>query len=459
MLCANWYSVGRFSHIAISTCAPSKAEAALPEAAQIVPRGKNVTKQGQAPIPVIPTSSEPTTATITTAITTAITDFALSPDTNERCYISLLRSSSASSRATPNKWDPCQSPNSTPKEFPTTSFPPIARKVSRTKGTLYPLYDSRFLTQFALVVIRSTSEEEAGTSNHEEVNRERQRRRGQELPEHYQGACCWWRTLQVQLATMDNIRALFQKPDPQAQLRKCNTLLRSNMRKIDRDIANAKRAEITTKNLIIQADRRAQRDPSRAKQAQREVRDFARELVRARRTSARLVTGRAQLNSVQMQVSEAFAMRKIEGSIRASVGVMRDVNQLIRLPELAGTMQELSVELMKAGIVEEMVNETLPEDDAALFEDEDVAEADSEVDRVLSEILKDRMAATGPVLPSTPVGTTPVPAAAAEPAVPVARNKVAIAEGGPNGDEDEEDEEDTEAMMAQMRNRLESLRS
>lgn len=152
-------------------------------------------------------------------------------------------------------------------------------------------------------------------------------------------------------------------------------------------------------------------------------------------------------------------MRKIEGSIRASVGVMRDVNQLIRLPELAGTMQELSVELMKAGIVEEMVNETLPEDDAALFEDEDIAEADSEVDRVLGEILKDRMASTGQVLPSTPVGTAPE-AVAAEPAVPVARNKVAIAEGGPHsGGEEEEDEEDTEAMMAQMRNRLESLRS
>ncbi|CAK7204423.1 Vacuolar protein-sorting-associated protein 24 [Sporothrix eucalyptigena] len=254
---------------------------------------------------------------------------------------------------------------------------------------------------------------------------------------------------------MDNIRALFQKPDPQAQLRKCNQLLRSNIRKIDRDIANAKRVEITTKNLILQADKRAQRDPSRSQQAQREVRDFARELIRTRKQSARLVTGRAQLNSVQMQVSEAFAMRKIEGSIKASVGVMRDVNQLIRLPELAGTMQELSVELMKAGIVEEMVNETLPEDDGALFEDEE-AEADSEVDKVLGEILKDRMASTGQVLPSTPVGTTPV---AAEPAVPVARNKVAIAEGGPSGGEEEEDEEDTEAMMAQMRNRLESLRS
>ncbi|EPE06268.1 snf7 family protein [Ophiostoma piceae UAMH 11346] len=252
---------------------------------------------------------------------------------------------------------------------------------------------------------------------------------------------------------MDNIRALFAKPDPQAQLRKCNTLLRSNIRKLDRDIANTKRVEIQTKNLILQADRRAQRDPSRAQQAQREVRDFARELIRTRRQSNRLITGKAQLNSVQMQVQEAFAVRRIEGSIRASVGIMHDVNQLIRLPELAGTMQELSVELMKAGIVEEMINETLPEDDGLLFEDEE-AEADGEVDRVLGEILKDRMSKTGQ-LPSAPVTTTPVPVVA-EQEKPVAAARVAVPAGG---EEDDEDEEDTEAMMAQMRNRLESLRS
>lgn len=251
---------------------------------------------------------------------------------------------------------------------------------------------------------------------------------------------------------MDNIRALFSKPDPQAQLRKCNTLLRSNIRKLDRDIANTKRVEIQTKNLILQADRRAQRDPSRAQQAQREVRDFARELIRTRRQSNRLITGKAQLNSVQMQVQEAFAVRRIEGSIRASVGIMHDVNQLIRLPELAGTMQALSVELMKAGIVEEMVNEVLPEDDV-LFEDEEM-EADGEVDRVLGEILKDRMSKTGQ-LPSAPVSSTPVAVEAEKPA-PVAAARVAVPAGG---EEDDEDEEDTEAMMAAMRNRLESLRS
>ncbi|UNI19850.1 Vacuolar protein-sorting-associated protein 24 [Purpureocillium takamizusanense] len=230
---------------------------------------------------------------------------------------------------------------------------------------------------------------------------------------------------------METFKSLFSKPDPQAQVRKCNALLRSNIRKLDRDISTVKQVEIKTKNLIVQADRRAQRDPTRQKQAQKEVRDFARELVRARRTSARLVTSKAQLNSVQMQVNEAFAVRKIEGSIKASVGIMKDVNTLIRLPELSGTMRELSVELMKAGIIEEMVEDALPEDPDMFMEDD---EAEGEVDKVLGEILKDRKE---PALPAAPLP---------EPQQPVQ-------------EEEEEEEEDAEVMMDQMRNRLDALRS
>ncbi|KAG8670155.1 Vacuolar protein-sorting-associated protein 24 [Fusarium poae] len=228
---------------------------------------------------------------------------------------------------------------------------------------------------------------------------------------------------------METFKSLFAKPDPQAQMRKCNALMRQNMRKLDRDIQTVKQVEAKTKNLIIQADKRGQRDPSRSQQAQKEVRDFARELVRARKQSQRLVTSKAQLSSVQMQVNEAFAVRKIEGSIRASVGIMKDVNSLIRLPELAGTMQELSVELMKAGVIEEMVEDVLPADGDMLMEDE---EAEGEVEKVLGEVLKDRKQ------PSLPVA--PVP----EPQKP---------------QEEEEEEEDAEAMMDQMRNRLEALRS
>jgi charged multivesicular body protein 3 len=211
------------------------------------------------------------------------------------------------------------------------------------------------------------------------------------------------------------------------------------MRKLDRDIASVKAVETKTRNIIVAADKRGQRgDPARQKQAQREIRDFARELIRIRRTSARLVTSKAQLASVQMQVSEAFALRKIEGSIRASVGIMRDVNSLIRLPELAGTMQELGVELMKAGIIEEMVGDMLPETGDML--DEEEGEAEGEVDKVLGEILRDRMEKAGP-LPSVPLPEKQPQQA------PVQQQA------------EEEDEEDTEAMMDQMRNRLEALRS
>jgi charged multivesicular body protein 3 len=186
--------------------------------------------------------------------------------------------------------------------------------------------------------------------------------------------------------------------------------------------------ENKTKSLIISANRRAQRNPAQAKQAAQETRIFARELIRTRKTTQRLITSKAQLNSVAMQVTEAFAVRKIEGSIRASVGIMKDVNSLVRLPQLMGTMQELSQELVKAGIIEEMVGDSMPDQ---LEEDDE--EAESEVDKVLGEILQDKMGKVG----ATPVTSTPVQ----EP-----------------GLEDENDEE-AEAMLDQMRGRLEALKS
>jgi charged multivesicular body protein 3 len=200
------------------------------------------------------------------------------------------------------------------------------------------------------------------------------------------------------------------------------------VRKLDRDIQQLKQTEQKTKTLIQQSSKRAQKNPSMAKQANQDVRIFARELIRVRKQGGRLATSKAQLSSVQMQVNEAFSVRKIEGSIRASTGIMKDVNSLVRLPELTGTMRDLSAELMKAGIIEEMVGDTLPDNELMEGEDE---EAEEEVDKVLSEILKDRLP-TGKTsedeLPSAPVG-------------------------------EEEEEEDQEEMLAAMRSRLEVLKS
>lgn len=163
-----------------------------------------------------------------------------------------------------------------------------------------------------------------------------------------------------------------------------------------------KQLEYKTRTLIVAASKRAQKNPSQAKQAAAETRTFARELLRVRKQSARLATSKAQLQSVHMQVNEAFSMRKIEGSIKASTGIMKNVNSLVRLPELTGTMRELSQELVKAGVIEEMVEDMMPD---AEMEGED-EEAEDEVDKVLSEILKDKLPASKvdePDLPAAPI--------------------------------------------------------
>ncbi|CAF9930971.1 Vacuolar protein-sorting-associated protein 24 [Imshaugia aleurites] len=230
------------------------------------------------------------------------------------------------------------------------------------------------------------------------------------------------------LDTMESIKAVFFKPDPAAQMRKCNQLIRANTRKLDRDMLQLKQLDQKTRQYILQASKRGQRNPSQAKQAALETRTFAKELIRIRKQSNRLATSKAQLQSVQMQVNEAFSVRKIEGSIKASTGIMKDVNSLVRLPELTGTMRELSQELMKAGIIEEMVGDSLPDDELLEGEDE---EADAEVDKVLGEILQGKLG----------------PAKADQ--KPVEEEPVA----------EEEDLEEQEATLEQMRGRLEALKS
>ncbi|KAF4306130.1 Snf7 [Botryosphaeria dothidea] len=228
---------------------------------------------------------------------------------------------------------------------------------------------------------------------------------------------------------METIKSLLWKPTPEEQKRKCNALVRQNVRKLDRDIMQLKQAEQKTKSYIVQASKRAQRNPAMAKQAAQDTRVFAKELIRVRKQSSRLHTSKAQLQSVQMQVNEAFSVRKIEGSIRASTGIMKDVNTLVRLPELTGTMRELSQELVKAGIIEEMVGDSLP--DSELLEGED-DEAESEVDKVLSEVLKDKISQAQEPKQDLELPSQPVHA---------------------------EEEEDPEEMLSEMRGRLEALKS
>ncbi|KAJ8097507.1 Snf7 family [Lipomyces tetrasporus] len=175
-------------------------------------------------------------------------------------------------------------------------------------------------------------------------------------------------------------------------MRKCNGLLRKNQRQLDKQLSNLNSLEIKTKSMIKAAAKRGDAASART---------LAKELYNVRKHRTRLYNSKAQLASVGMQVNETFAVRKIQGSMKSSTGVMKEVNSLVRLPELTGTMRELSQELMKAGIMDEMVGDTLDtldEADGVLEE-----EADAEVDAILSEITGGRLGQAGPVPDIVPI--------------------------------------------------------
>jgi charged multivesicular body protein 3 len=93
-------------------------------------------------------------------------------------------------------------------------------------------------------------------------------------------------------------------------------------------------------------------------------------------------------------------------------------------------MRELSQELVKAGIIEEMVSDSMPNQD----ELEDEEEAEAEVDKILGEILTEKVSAPGAQLPAGP--SAPIDSQQAE-----------------------EEDLDSEEMLAQMRGRLQALKS
>lgn len=106
---------------------------------------------------------------------------------------------------------------------------------------------------------------------------------------------------------------------------------------------------------------------------------------------------------------------------------MKDVNTLVKLPELSGTMHQLSTELVRAGIIEEMVDDAIT--DPNMLEEEE-EEADAEVDKILQEILQGKLSQ------------------AQKPEKPLEEEPAA-----------EDVFEDQEATLEQMRGRLEALKS
>lgn len=192
---------------------------------------------------------------------------------------------------------------------------------------------------------------------------------------------------------MDYVKKAIWGPDPKEQQRKIRTTLRRNGRSIDKSLRDLSILQTKTQQLIKK---------SAKKNDVKTVKLYARELYQINRQYSRMYTSKAQLDSVSMKIEEAFRMRMLSNQMADSAGLMREVNSLVRLPQLQGTMIELEKELIKAGIMSEMVDDTM---EGVQDQDEEMdEEVDKEVNKIVEQYTNDKFEKVD----STPSGELPL---------------------------------------------------
>ncbi|XP_039607733.1 E3 ubiquitin-protein ligase RNF103 isoform X2 [Polypterus senegalus] len=210
-----------------------------------------------------------------------------------------------------------------------------------------------------------------------------------------------------------------EKP-PKELVNEWSLKIRKEMRVIDRQIRDIQREEEKVKRSVKDAAKKGQKDVCII---------LAKEVIHSRKAVNKLYVSKAQMNSILLSMKNQLSVLRVAGTLEKSTEVMKAMQSLVKIPEIQATMRDLSKEMMKAGIIEEMLEDTF---EGMEDQDEMEEEAEMEVDKILFEITAGALGKA----PSKVTDPLPEPAGAAAAS-------------------EEEPEEDIEEMQS----RLEALRS
>uniref|UniRef100_A0A7S4P3E8 Uncharacterized protein n=1 Tax=Guillardia theta TaxID=55529 RepID=A0A7S4P3E8_GUITH len=194
------------------------------------------------------------------------------------------------------------------------------------------------------------------------------------------------------MAARSIAQAIFggKQVDPKEQVKQWRLKIRGEMRTLQRQCDTIEREEKKIKAEIKKAWKENQ--PAAAKM-------LAKEVIRSQKARERILLGKANLNSMDMQLNGQLASMRVVGSMEKSTELMALMNNAVKLQEVSQTVRELSQEMERAGIIEECINDSLES-----LEPEDLeAESELEVQRVLAELGVGQMDAA-PHAPSAKVG-------------------------------------------------------
>ena len=181
--------------------------------------------------------------------------------------------------------------------------------------------------------------------------------------------------------------------DPKEQVQEWCKKIRKEGYNLDRQINAIKREELKVTKSLKEAAKRGDKDVCQI---------LAKEVINSRKSVNKLYTAKANLNSVQNQMKGQLATLKVSGALAQSADVMKNMSALVKIPETQKTMMELSKEMMKAGIIEEMLEDTME----GLNDGEEMEEAaQEEIDKIILELTTGKLTEA----PNAVRDTLPVP--------------------------------------------------
>merc|ERR1712126_104163 len=223
--------------------------------------------------------------------------------------------------------------------------------------------------------------------------------------------------------SMDFVMGLFgrsKEMEPKEQVREWCKNFRKEERKLERQVNAIRREEQKVTRSLKEAAKKGDKDVCKI---------LAKEVVNSRKAVNRIYSAKANLNSCQLQMKEQLATLKVAGALSSSTEVMKVMQQLVKFPEIQKTMMDMSREMMKAGILEEMLDDTME-----TLDDPDIEEeVESEVDKVLFELTEGKLGLAPEAVKDSPL--------------PAGRQPV------------QEEEEEDPGALEEMQSRLEALRS
>jgi len=191
--------------------------------------------------------------------------------------------------------------------------------------------------------------------------------------------------------------------------------LRKEARRVDSDI---RKMEFEEKKAMKECKKLSSKGHTEA------AKHLVKQVVSTRKAVTRMYSSKAQLNSVVDNLQISMSMMKMQGVLGKSAHVMKEMNNLRNLPEMASTMTEMSREMLKAGLIEEQMEDAM----AMMEPDELEDETDAEVNKIMAELTSQTLSGTA-ALTGKPV----VPGAAAQ-------KTAADASAGRAGEEEVEQE-------------------